>query len=110
MTPETIFADLIESGIDPGLTPDKTGIVVPAGKLTQKQREAVLEHKATLIQYLIESSRITTRLMVAAMRRCDEFSDSDKAREEMRQDVLATPLHLRKDLLDHFDGKPSNFY
>ena len=40
MTPETILADLIQCGIEPSVTPDKTGIVVPAGKLTEAQRAA----------------------------------------------------------------------
>lgn len=40
VTPETILADLIQSGIDPSLTPDKTGIVVPAGRLTDGQRRS----------------------------------------------------------------------
>lgn len=102
MTPEAILADLIECGIEPGVTPDKTGIVVPAGKLTQAQRDAVLGHKPALIACILESSRVTARLLDAAMRRCDEFNDNDAAREQMRQDVLSTPLHLRADLLDHF--------
>lgn len=41
-------------------------------------------------------------LMNAAMRVCDLHNDGEKAREDMRADVLATPPHLRADLLDHF--------
>lgn len=41
-------------------------------------------------------------LLEAAMRRCDQFNDSDQARQEMRDQVLATPPHLRQDLLGHF--------
>ncbi len=107
MTPETILADLIQCGIEPSVTPDKTGIVVPAGKLTEAQRAAVLGHKKELIAYLVESSRITARLLEAAMRRCDQFNDSDKARQDMREQILETPPHLRQDLLDHFLGKPT---
>jgi len=44
--------------------------------------------------------------MAAAMRRCDQFNDGDKARQEMREQVLETPPHLRQDLLDHFMGRP----
>ena len=105
MTPETILADLIQSGIDPSLTPDKTGIVVPAGRLTDGQRAAVLGHKAALIAYILESARVTEQLLEAAMRRCDQFNDSEKAQQDMRQQVLETPLHLRQDLLEHFQGK-----
>ena len=47
-------------------------------------------------------------LLEAAMRRCDQFNDGDKAREEMREQVLEVPPHLRQDLLDHFMGRPTN--
>lgn len=102
MTPETILADLLESGIEPGLTPDNTGIVVPAGKLSSAQRAAVLAHKPDLIACLLESSRITAQLLDAAMRRCDQFNDSEKTRQDMREQILETPPHLRQDLLEHF--------
>jgi hypothetical protein len=101
VTPETILADLLASGIEPGVTPDKTGIVVPAGKLSPTQRAAVLAHKPALIDYLLESNRITAQLLHAAMRRCDQFNDSDKARQDMREQILETPRHLRQDLLKH---------
>ena len=102
MTPEAILADLLESGIVPSVTYDRSGIVVPAGALSPAQRSAVLTHKPDLIAYLLESSRITQSLLAAAMRRCDQFNDSDKARQDMREQILETPLHLRQDLLEHF--------
>ena len=105
MTPETILADLLASGIEPSVTPDKTGIVVPAGKLTEAQRAAVLGHKPALIECILESARVTKQLLEAAMRRCDQFNDSEKARQDMRKQVLETPPHLRQDLLEHFLGK-----
>ena len=105
MTPETILADLIQCGIEPSVTPDKTGIVVPAGKLTEAQRAAVLGHKPALIACILESARVTQQLLEAAMRRCDQFNDSEKARQDMRKQVLETPPHLRQDLLEHFLGK-----
>lgn len=104
MTPEIILADLLASGIEPGVTPDKTGIVVPTGKLSPAQRAAVLAHKPDLIAYLLESSRITAQLLDAAMRRCDQFNDSGKARQDMREQILEIPPHLRPDLLEHFLG------
>lgn len=108
MTPETIIANLLESGIEPTVTPDQTGIVVPAGKLSQTQRAAVLAHKTDLIAYLLESSRVTAQLLGAAMRRCDQFNDSDKARQDMREQILETPAHLRQDLLEHFLGQSTS--
>ena len=110
MTPETILADLIQCGIEPSVTPDKTGIVVPAGKLTEAQRAAVLGHKPALIACILESARVTALLLEAAMRRCDQFNDGDKARQDMREQVLETPPHLRQDLLDHFMGRPPNLH
>ena len=50
---------------------------------------------------------LAARLMAAAMRRCDQFDDSDEARRDMREQVLETPVHLRQDLLDHFMGRPT---
>ena len=88
MTPEAILADLIACGIEPDVTPDKTGIVVPAGKLTEAQRAAVLGHKPALIACILESARVTAQLLEAAMRRCDQFNYSDKARQDMRKQLL----------------------
>lgn len=45
---------------------------------------------------------LAARLMTAAMRRCDQFSDGDKARQDMREQVLETPSHLHQILLDYF--------
>lgn len=87
------------------MTTDKTGIVVPAGKLTEAQRAAVLGHKPALIECILESARVTQQLLEAAMRRCEQFNDSEKAQQDMRHQVLETPLHLRQDLLEHFQGK-----
>ena len=53
---------------------------------------------------------MAARLMAAAMRRCDQFNDSDKARQDMREQVLETPPHLRQDLLDHFMGRPTGLH
>ena len=106
MTPETILADLLASGIEPSVTPDQAGIVVPAGKLSPSQRAAVLAHKPDLIAHLLESSRITVQLLESAMRRCDRFNDSEKARQDMRKQVVETPPNLRQDLLEHVLGKP----
>ena len=53
---------------------------------------------------------LAARLMAAAMRRCDERPDSDKARQDMREQVLETPPHLRQDLLDHFMGRPTGLH
>jgi len=55
---------------------------------------------------IFENRVLAQDLMDAAMRRCDEFNDSEKARQEMREQILELPPELRQDLLDHFNGKP----
>lgn len=101
MTAEVILFDLSLDGILPKLTPDRTGLVVPAGRLNEAQRAALLGHKAELIAYLVQASRTTATALAAAMRACDQWGDPQAAREQMRQDVLHTPPHLMADLLEH---------
>ena len=98
MTPETILADLIQCGIEPSVTPDKTGIVVPAGKLTEAQRAAVLGHKPALIACILESARITTELLQAAMRAAAHWKDDP---DEWHRQCMEVPPHQRADLLEH---------
>lgn len=53
---------------------------------------------------LFENRVLAADLMDAAMRACDHHGDDETAREEMRQDVLNTPDHLRADLLAHLNA------
>ncbi|WP_027995409.1 hypothetical protein [Simplicispira psychrophila] len=97
-----LYKDLHRAGVV--LSVDGDGLVVGrADRLTDAMRADIRQHKAALIQLLLDSSRTTHRLLAAAMRRCDHFNDGEVAREQMRLDVLATPLHLRQDLLDYFN-------
>lgn len=41
-------------------------------------------------------------LLKAAMHACDHHGDGPEARAEMSRACLATPKHLRADLLEHF--------
>lgn len=102
MTAQTILADLLAHGIELECTPDGRNLAVPAGALTPQQRAQVLKHKAELIRLVQESSSLTHQLLLAAMRACDYHGDGPEAREQMRQDCLNTPPHLRADLLAHF--------
>lgn len=61
------------------------------------------EWKPELIELLTAAHITTAALIVAAMRVCNKYDDNDDKREEMRQDCLNTPPHLRQDLLDHFN-------
>ena len=101
MTAEAILHELLERGIHPALTDDGTGIVVPAGVLTDAQRQAIKGCKTELIERIRESARLTSELLQAAMRCCDHHRDNPAAREAMRQDVLGTPPLLQADLLDY---------
>ncbi len=91
-----VLRELASAGISPMLTPDGTGIAVPAGRLTDTQRATILMHKGALLACL--------RTIAAAMRACDAHGDDEAAREAMRADVLATPPELRDDLLAYFIG------
>jgi len=102
MTAAAILAELLQCGIEPDLTLDETGIVVPAGKLTDAQRAAVLAHKPELIVRIRESARVTSKLLAAAMRACAIHGDDEAARQAMCADVLAMPPELRGELLEHF--------
>ena len=102
MNPTAILSDLLDSGIEPTVTPDGNGIEVPAGRLTADQRRAILAHKQELIACIQESARITTELLNAAMRACDAWNDTAQARDQMRRECLETPPHLRTELLAHF--------
>lgn len=102
MTPEAIVADLLASGIEPRVTADHSSILVPAGVLSTEQRHALVAHKRDLIDYLQASSRLTVLLLEAAMRRCEQFNDTEEACQNMREQILETPLHLRRELLEYF--------
>jgi len=43
-------------------------------------------------------------LFIAAARACDFHGDGDRARDEMRAACMATPAHLRADLLEHLNA------
>lgn len=107
MTPEAILTDLLESSIKPNVTPDQCGIVVPAGTLSAAQRYAMLTHIPDLITYLLESSGITRPLLAAAMRQCDQFNDTEKALQDMCQQMLETQTLLQQDLLDDLRVAPA---
>lgn len=77
-------------------------VVKPVDRITPAVRAMLIEAKAEVVEYLQACERITPVLMHAAMQACDKHGDSEQRREEMRADVLATPLHLRLDLMHHF--------
>ena len=52
----------------------------------------------------IEAQQLAANLVQAAMRVCDRHGDDEAARQEMREQCLALPMHLQADLLEHFRG------
>lgn len=68
---------------------------------------AVADTKATQLRNFSIDPTLDA-LLQAAMRRCDHFNDGEKARQDMREQVIETPQHLRKDLLNYFMGSPPN--
>lgn len=106
MTPQELFAKLVADGVRLKLSGDGANLVVPAGSLSADQRAMVLSHKADILALLVEARKTAAWLIEAAMKACDMHNDSEAARQEMRQDCLRLPPHLRQDLLDHFTEKP----
>lgn len=102
MTPDRVMADMWAQGISVRLATDGRNLAVPAGRLDARQRALLVAHKAALVGLLLAAHETTTLLLSAAMRACDHFDDDETAREEMRAACLATPLHLHRDLLQHF--------
>ncbi|MBL8339522.1 MAG: hypothetical protein JNM97_22340 [Rhodoferax sp.] len=109
MTAEAILIDLWRDSISVRLTPDGEHLAVFGGRLTTEQRTRVLENKPDLIAYLHAAHGTTERLLVAAMKVCDQHGDNDAARQDMREQCLELPPHLQADLLEHFTGKRHNF-
>lgn len=58
---------------------------------------------------VFENTQLASDLIEAAMKRCDEFNDSEAARAEMRRDCLGLSPAMQLDLLQHFQGKPAHF-
>ena len=98
MSADAILAHLIRCGIEPSVTPDETGIVVPAGVLTADQRQAIKANKAELIEAIREAARLTDQLLQAAMQAAAHWQDEPAA---WRAQCLEVPPHQRADLLAH---------
>ena len=99
-------AQITAAAHDVGLTllvdgPDL--VVKPADRITSEVRAMLVNAKAEVVEYLQACERITPMLLDAAMRACDHYGDGEAAREAMRADCLAIPLHQRLDLLHHFE-------
>ncbi len=107
MTACKILTLLWGHGFHVSLTDDGGLKVSPSSTLHADLRELLRANKAEIVTLLSEAHDTTAVLIAAAMRVCDQYDDNDAKREEMRQDILDTPHHLRRELLDYFTGKPA---
>ena len=58
---------------------------------------------------ILEKTQLASDLIEVAMRRCDEFGDSEAARAEMVKQCLELSPEMQADLLAHFADKPIKF-
>jgi hypothetical protein len=63
-------------------------------------------HKPELMAFIADAHQTTATLLELAMKVCDAWGDDEQAREAMKRDCLDTPLHLRQDLIEHFQNQP----
>ena len=82
---------------------DNDGLIVrPGSALTPSQRQLLVENKPALLAFLADAKRTADDLIAAAALACDHHGDSAAARDAMRADCLATPLHQRQQLIEQF--------
>lgn len=92
---------LYDAGVTLALDGDKL-MAAPASRLTDEMRQLIRDHKPLLVVMLKEAHSTVDALVTAAMRACDHHGDGEAARQQMRQECLATPTHWQSDLLAHF--------
>lgn len=109
MSPASIIEVLWSEGFTVEIGEANTLFVGPSSRLHDRHRELLRANKPAILEYLrgaeLQSYRLTCELLLAAMKVCDRHGDSEAGREQMRADCLATPEHLRADLLAHLRGQ-----
>ncbi len=85
------------------LAKNEPALTTTSQKISQLA-DLAISHPGTCNTQLssITAHRLMKELIAAAMKACDHHHDGPDARQQMRADCLATPQHLRGDLLDHF--------
>ena len=101
MSTDKLLRAALEAGIEIRLADGKIK-VSGCADVVMAWAPRLREHKAALIEHLIESSRLTHELLEAAMRACDHHGDGPEARAQMKRECLETPPHLKPGLLEHF--------
>jgi hypothetical protein len=89
-------------------TPLLSVLAVPPGAI-YKFPDRLSSVSSVGVWAVFENTQLASDLIEAAMRRCDEFNDSESDRQQMRDDCMALSPELQRDLLDHFNHKPTNF-
>lgn len=101
MTPVDLCRAVYSEGVQ--IRADGSDLVLaPAGRLPTALRELLLTHKPELIDFLHEAEHTVDELVRVSMLACDYHEDGDKARADMRADMLAIPPHQHADLIKHF--------
>jgi len=80
-------------------------VVSVASPAVSRKRACVSSVSSAALAPISESTALTTALVNAAMRSCDEWHDNPIAREEMRNECMSLPTELQADLLEHFDAQ-----
>ena len=101
MTAAALLCDLWQCGLYPQAANDGQHLLVPEGRLSDAQRDQLAHYKAQVLEVLTDP--LTNALMAAAMRACDAWQDSPKARAQMRLEILETKPEHRQELLEHFN-------
>lgn len=97
--------EILKTGPTPTDKTDETPLSsvssVPACAAFEKQH-AVSSVSSVGVVAIFENCALAAELIEAAMVACDHHHDSEAARQQMRDECLALPPHMRADLLDHF--------
>lgn len=104
MTAAAVMQHLTACGLTIQADGDRL-IVSPRERLTDPHRALIRAHRMELVAFIAQAHATTATLIELAMRVCDEYGDDEQAREAMRRDCLDTPLHLRQDLIEHFQSQ-----
>lgn len=107
MDAKTILKRLAADGIVLSLCDDGVLRAWPAGHLQDEHRAMIRSNRDALHDFIVDAHALTSEIVEAAMTACEEWGDSEAAREQMRQDILSTPAQDKADLLDYFKRYPS---
>lgn len=101
MTPHAVLNTLWSHGATVSLAPNGVDLLVP-GDTPASLIGLLRDNKTDVLEFLHAAHVTTAEVIDAAMRCCDFHGDGDKARAEMRQQVIDTPDFLKPDLMAHF--------